>query len=506
MKGNIKKLAVFVMIACLVGYAQQAEAQQVVYPTNTPVDQANVQAAVNLGGTVLLKATDENGNPTPFNFGVPTTWTNPLFTTYDPWRVLITKDVRIFGEKDNKGNPLTKISGGVWSFYSPLPATLPVSNPGPDITIEGIHFDRAIYAPIMIRYASGLKIAGNRITDVHPFPTSSYFQDRIDGTGYRLRIQEGISVGLLFGAAVPYVPGALTGIIEINDNMLDLSIDSTVYPPFPSTIGPHTPRNTFGEAIFASFATGASIVISGNYVTNCSRNQIEAFDNYLGADGQGSVLIDGNTVITPEDGIANASPFCPNGITTGWVFDLSAKNDPTKNIKYTISDNYIENKSTRQGLGILALSGGAVIKGNEVIVTGNSTNPGAHGLPLNIGIQIASDNCYLGQNRIAGEGQYAMWWSTIPGLYPTASNNVFVGNNIEGFYPNEEGALLYFSQGANNNTVVGGSGSVIDLGTNNTFKGDYWKLNGSHITAPGGVGDEISNIKDWWDLPWEESE
>ena len=42
--------------------------------------------------------------------------------SYDPRRVLITKDVKIFGEKDNKGNPLTKIIGGVWSFYSPLPA------------------------------------------------------------------------------------------------------------------------------------------------------------------------------------------------------------------------------------------------------------------------------------------------------------------------------------------------------------------------------------------------
>ena len=112
-----------------------------------------------------------NGTPTPFNFGVPTTWTNPLLTTYDPWRVLINKDVKIIGEKDNKGNPLTKIIGGVWSFYSPLSA----SYPAPDITIEGIHFDGAIYAPIMIRYASGLKIVGNRITDVHPFPILRVF-------------------------------------------------------------------------------------------------------------------------------------------------------------------------------------------------------------------------------------------------------------------------------------------------------------------------------------------
>ena len=500
---GLSLLISFVMIACLQGYALQAGAQEVVYPTGNPVfDRANVQGAVDTvaaGGTVILKATNVDGSLTPFDFGVPTIWTNPLLSTYDPWRVLITKDVKIIGEKDNEGNPLTKIIGGVWSFYSPLSA----SYPAPDITIEGIHFDRAIYAPIMIRYASGLKIVGNRITDVHPFPTSSFFQDRIvPSTTYRLRIQLGISVGLLFGVTVPYFPGALTGIIEVSDNMLDLSIDSTVYPPFPSAIGPHTPRNTFGEAIFAGFATGASIVISENYVINCSRNQIEVFDNYLGTDGQGSVLIEGNTVMTPKDGIAYPSKFCPNGIIAGWVLNPPASNDPTKNPKYTISHNYVENKSTRQGTGIFALSDGAVMEKNEVVVTGNSTNPGgANGLPLNIGISIASDNCYGGENRIAGEGQYAMCFFPL-NQYQTASNNVCVGNNIEGFNPNEVSAHLYFPQGANNNTVVGGSGTVIDLGTNNTFKGGYWDhLTGSHLTTPGGVGDERSNIKDWWDLP-----
>jgi len=78
---------------------------------------------------------------------------------------------------------------------------------------------------------------------------------------------------------------------------------------------------------------------------------------------------------------------------------------------------------------------------------------------------------------------------------------------LTGFNPNEVGAHLYFSSGASNNNVVGGSGTVIDNGTNNTFKGGYWDyLTGSHLTMPGGVGDEISDIKDWWDLPWEERE
>jgi hypothetical protein len=113
---------------------------------------------------------------------------------------------------------------------------------------------------------------------------------------------------------------------------------------------------------------------------------------------------------------------------------------------------------------------------------------------------IVSDNCYIGQNRIAGEGEYAMAFTANP-FYLTASSNVCVGNNINKFNPNEVGAHLYFSPGANNNTVVGGHGTVIDLGANNTFKGGYRDLTGIHLTTPGGVGDEISDIKDWWDLP-----
>ena len=85
--------------------------------------------------------------------------------------------------------------------------------------------------------------------------------------------------------------------------------------------------------------------------------------------------------------------------------------------------------------------------------------------------------------------------------YLTASNNVCFGNNIEEFNPNEVAGHLYFSQGASNNTVVGGSGTVIDLGDNNIFKGGYRDLTGNHLTTPGGVGDEISDIKDWWELP-----
>jgi len=71
---GLKLLICLLMIAWLHGYAQSAGAQQIVYPTNTLADPVNVQTAVNLGGTIILKATNESGTPTPFYFGEPAKW------------------------------------------------------------------------------------------------------------------------------------------------------------------------------------------------------------------------------------------------------------------------------------------------------------------------------------------------------------------------------------------------------------------------------------------------
>jgi hypothetical protein len=63
----------------------------VVYPSGVfPDDVLNVQAAVDLGGNVLLKATNAAGQPTAFNFGTP--------EALPDRQVLLTTDVSILGE------------------------------------------------------------------------------------------------------------------------------------------------------------------------------------------------------------------------------------------------------------------------------------------------------------------------------------------------------------------------------------------------------------------------
>ena len=52
----------------------------IVYPTGVyPADHHNVQAAVNQGGVVLLKAVDTAGHPLAFNFGPPVAGSGRVF-------------------------------------------------------------------------------------------------------------------------------------------------------------------------------------------------------------------------------------------------------------------------------------------------------------------------------------------------------------------------------------------------------------------------------------------
>ncbi|MDB4442700.1 hypothetical protein N9219_04705, partial [bacterium] len=95
---------------------------------NPELDVKAVQEAVDKGGSVLLKGR--------FNFG-------------QKGRVNIKNDIDVIGESDSQGQPLTKITGGFWTFHSPLPSTeIPLPGPGPKVKIQNIHFDGATWSPM----------------------------------------------------------------------------------------------------------------------------------------------------------------------------------------------------------------------------------------------------------------------------------------------------------------------------------------------------------------------
>ncbi|HEY7002436.1 MAG TPA: hypothetical protein VH330_11920 [Candidatus Udaeobacter sp.] len=145
-------LAVFLATTLMVENAT-AKQPTIVYPTGTfPIDVQNVQAAIDKGGTVLLKATDKNRHRLAFNFGPA----EPLPNNY----VYISRDVSIIGE--TVGSSRSTIHGGYAPVYgSP---TYPAR-----ASIEGIRFDGPLLDAIFIQGSQGLRIVGNEIVNVVPY-------------------------------------------------------------------------------------------------------------------------------------------------------------------------------------------------------------------------------------------------------------------------------------------------------------------------------------------------
>jgi hypothetical protein len=485
-----------------------------VYPANDPtIDLPAVQAAVSAGGRVLLKATNESGDPTAFDFG--------------PGTVVITSDVQICGERDEDGLPMTTISGGFWSFYSPLP--LPAdptdwpdfflngpSTPGPRITIKNLHFDGAMWVPILISYTSGVKIKNNRITNVLPFPITLFGPEDF--------WQHGICVLSLLddprGELAAVVPNTITGRIVVKNNEIDLQV-----PP----ISPYNPQTTMSQGVFVVYSWGADIRIKGNIVREVTRNSIEVLNNYKDDDGKGSVRIKENTIVTAEEGIPFPSYNYPNGIVAGWVFDPGASLERTP--EFSIKENYVEGRGETSA-GIYMVEAAATVKENEIIVqdgwevdsgasgiiivgewAANSVvceneitiNPSTTGTPglagsgililsdyttvkeneitfddpsVAVGIlQLASEGM-IRSNQIEGWGLAGVLLHPFPPLLLTAENNMIRANDFEDFDPAMADVVFAsdpFGLGltANYNTLVGDEDTtVIDEGIGNVIRLD----------------------------------
>jgi hypothetical protein len=409
-------LSIFLIAGLLALGVHSIGAQQTIIGQDNPtIDVQAVQTAASQGGEILLKGT--------FDFG-------------EKGSVNINKDVKFVGEKDSQGVPITKIKGGFRTFLSPLPAQLPPQAPGPKIAIQYLHFDGTQAFPIYIAYCSGATIAGNKITNVRPIAATP---------------QMNVSVGIMVGtnwiqpaATRKYQPGAVTGMITIVDNDLDMAND--------------TPAKTFGQGIFVHWATGITLQVSRNTVKNCSRNSIEAMDNYLGDDGSGSVVIRDNKVSTATVGIPVPSPLTPNGILVGWFFDGTGAgaSNPKQNMKHTIAGNTVRARG-ETSMGMWIASNEVIVENNQIITEKQSAAP----------IRVNSAQCQILKNKIEGIGIAAIVIAPLKSL--TGSNNRCEDNDVSAFKASvAEVSLLKDSK---NNIVVGNSGKAKDLGIDNQIKG-----------------------------------
>jgi len=216
------------------------------------------------------------------------------------------------------------------------------------------------------------------------------------------------------------------------------------------------------HAVFCNLTWGAAIEISDNVVVNVSRNAFESFDNYLDENGNGSLSIRNNNIIIPEVGIAYPTANTPNGIVAGWVINLAAAMDPTKNSNILIEHNYIEQQAEGLGSAIIVASSDAVTRHNHIFMGGGDGT---------VGILLRGPHGVIANNRIEGSGEYAL--SIGPTGPITASENRLHGNNFNHFYPKQGGFDVHFEIDSTNNVLLGGKGTVLDEGTDNAIKGNY---------------------------------
>lgn len=312
-----------------------AKPPTIVYPTGVfPTDVQNVQAAIDQGGTVLLKATDSVGHPLAFNFGAPTA---------DPpaREVSVETSVSLVGEQ--VGNSRTTINGG----------NNPIRIFGGMNSIEGIKFNGPRNAAIHIRATTGTRVIGNEIDGVVPRPIFGF------------TLTDGIEVGALNPADISgnvvisgNTFGDLTGDFSIAINVDTVAANVTIsnntfqLGQSPTDLGfvnsaaiaairCHAPVNIFGNTI----AIGPGVVFSGIVIIGGPDARYHVFSNTLNTQG----------------------PFT-DGIDT-----IGVTGDPGVTVSAVIENNSINLLNTDiaqgSGIGLIGAVTKSTIQGN--VITGS---------------------------------------------------------------------------------------------------------------------------------------
>jgi hypothetical protein len=215
---SVIRLSSFVVTAAAIASPGRAMAQIVVSGTGDPtVDVPAVQAAVNLGGDVILQGHFSFDSPPAI---VPEIPGAPLAT------VRVATGVTISGIVDEDGQ-MTTIEGGQVPFE--------VEALDSSVTVQRLHFLRPQLGAIDVSAVSGLTVASCWIESLQPVASSP--------------LNYGISVNTSYNPPTPSAPGAperVSGNLSIVDNEIDLG-------------GGTGAVNTIGILIFSAGVAGAEI-------------------------------------------------------------------------------------------------------------------------------------------------------------------------------------------------------------------------------------------------------
>jgi hypothetical protein len=396
-------LLVFTAIATVAMGASPAARTVVVGTGHPEVDVPAVQAAVDLGGEVILKG--------HFSFDrSPTVPTAGGFFAM----VRVSKAVVISGAHE-EDDGMTSIEGGTVPFY--------VEVPGAPVTIQRLRFIRPKGITIEVYAVSGLVIASCKFEGVE---ADGGFGDAID-------------IDTVVDASIPTLthpgkPENVSGTLLIANNDIDLAgtaLDELV-----------------GVLVFSVGIPGAEVevYVSGNHIRNMTEPAID-FRRVAGR-----VHIERN-VLTTGSVSGPASPVqVIRVVNTG---------------SYMIAHNSIHcGWAQAAGIGVLSQIAswpmvGAIVEDNDVTMS-PPENTAFGRFSAGIAIRGFAQNNVVENNTIRGRARAALSVDDFSGGTP--DKTTLIRNRVDDFEASL--ADVFVDVGVTNTVILGQRGTVEDLGVN----------------------------------------
>jgi len=165
---------------------------------------------------------------------------------------------------------------------------------------------------------------------------------------------------------------------------------------------------------------------------------------------------------------------------------ISGWGSPTMGNAQIVKNTVVCNGEWESGIALVKFPSVGQV-GNSLVRLNHITLLGGYAGIVHAGL----NNTYIGQNKIDGEGVLGIAVAVECLIFGPADNTILVGNNFCNL--DTSGVDVYISECASNTVLVGGRGTLLDLGVNTKIKGGHWDfLAEEHVTTPGGVGPQIS--------------
>lgn len=406
MQHILLKVRAALVVAAMLAASTLAHATVVTGTGNPDVDVPAVQAAVNLGGKVVLSG--------HFSFDTAPTIPTPLRALgFPPATILISKAVAISGAGD------AIIERGTIPFY--------VAAPRATVTIENVHFVRPSKSAIVVSSVNGLVIASCHIEGYVPLPNIQF-----SGIGISTS-----DMAMIPTPGQPGHPENISGRILIANNDLDL-------------VG-----GTASDAVLGitTFSAGQSpdgeveLYIFGNRIRNVNRPGIDV--RRIG----GHAHVEGNRIITSSV----ASQPTAEAIR---IVNVGS---------FVIAHNVIDCQWSNPdaiGMGIYSQVADWPIV-NVLVVDNEITMSPPRGVQFtnfSAGIDIRgfAQNIFVGSNRIRGRARAAVAADVFRGGIP--GNTAFVLNRLGEFDASVAGVIV--GNGVSDTLILGQQGTLNDRGIN----------------------------------------